>query len=123
MATSIRPTVLNLAAAATNASVLAGNRFEFMPRTSHIAIYAITHAAGAPTSSTGITNSVFMTVSFGNVILLDGGSIPLSTTGLKINEHLMVSGVASGGDRLIISVTNGTGVAIDIPILVVITDL
>lgn len=123
MATSIRPTVLALAAGATNANVLVGNRFEFLPRTSHVAIFAIAHLAGNSASVVGVTPTVVMTVSFGNVILMDAGSIPPNATGLKQNEHAMVSGVAAGGDRLIISVTNGSAVIVDIPILVVISDL
>jgi len=126
MATVIRPSVVALAAGATNANVLAGNRFEFVPRLSHVAIYAIQHLTatmGNIAGLVGVTNLVTMTVSFGNVILLDAGLIPGWAEGIVKDSHQIVAGVADGGDRLIISVTNGSAIIVDIPIMVEITDL
>lgn len=123
MASTIRITSGNIAAAGVVANVLAGNRFEFLPRMSHVAIYMIAHVSGDPDNIVGVTNLATATVSFGNVVLADAAVVPPSDRGVRRNEHLMVAGIGDGGDRLIISLTNGTAIAIEVVLLLEITDL
>ena len=123
MASTIRIADVGLVTLTTTANVLAGNRFEFMPRLGHVAIYAVAHLTANTASVAGVTELVVATISFGNVVLADAAVVQPSAVGLRRAEHLLVSGIADGGDRLIISNTNGTGVTVDIVYMIEITDL
>jgi len=123
MASTIR-IVSDIAASGTVANALAGNRFEFLPRPSHVAIWAIAHADGTPLIVTGLaSNTITATISFGNVVIADSIAVPPSQVGIERAQHQMAAGVADGGDRLIISLANAVAVAFDVVLMLEITDL
>ena len=95
-----------VAAATTVPNIMAGNRFEFLPTRALIRVYAA--AAGAAGLVEG---EVLATISLTNVVLLDGGAVPVIGTALagapNRNEHqILPPERGDGGDRLIISLTN-----------------
>lgn len=95
--------VTTLAASGSNANILSGNRFEFLPTNALIRVFAI--ATGTGISEGEVTTTISLT----NVVLLDGGAVPVNATGPNRNEHLLVAEAGAAGDRLIISAANSDG--------------
>jgi hypothetical protein len=94
-----------IAGGASIANLIAGSKFEFMPRAMAIAIYSVEDNATA-------AGDVTMDVTFGNAVEGDSLAVPTFTANLgpDKDKHLIASGIAAAGDRLQLKVNNA-GVA------------
>lgn len=89
-----------LAASGTNTNIMAGSKFEFLPRNSVIRVYAVSDAG----------DDVNLDFSLGNVVVGEDLMVFKATagTGPNRNEHLLVQGAGMAGDRIQIRLTEVT---------------
>ena len=97
-------------------NVMAGSKFEFLPRNGVVSVYA------AQDTGTGILEVDF---TLGNVVVGDGlpcNNVPV-TTGPNRNQDLLAQGVAQAGDRIQIRTAETDGTATPFRMLVQINEL
>lgn len=96
----------------TNANILAGNQFEFLP-------YAANVAMGFTQSATGLLISIFAS---SDLIASDLSPVIKATTPLNPDD-MNVNFNAGAGTRLVVTVRNPTGGTLTMFTLVIITPL
>lgn len=111
----------SLAAGAQVVNILQGTPFEFVQRRpAAIMVYSVSDPPGA-----GDEGELLLTVLFGTVIVCQRLPIPAFTAGQGPNrdQHLMVSGVAAPGDRIVIGLDSIAAAAYRVRTLVTIRPL
>lgn len=86
-------------------NIIAGDTFEFAPTNTAVQVYAVQDGAGP--------GEVEMDVTFGNAIVTNGAVVQTFTPGEGpyLNRHLLAKGVAAGGDRMQLKVSNSGAAA------------
>jgi hypothetical protein len=107
---SIQKDDRSLGIGATVTNILTGTPFEFIGRVpTAVLVYSVTDPPGA-----GDEGKLTMDVLFGTVILAQGAPIfPfLANQGPTRTDHLMVSGVAAPGDRIVVALRSTAAAAV-----------
>lgn len=94
-----------LAAGATNANILSGNRFEFLPTSGLVRVVQSCHDNGVAAVANVLAAGVRSTISLTNVVLADGADLNARATPDRDKDGVIAEAGAAG-DRLIIAVTN-----------------
>ncbi len=101
----------SIAAGGSVTNVLSGSKFEFLPSPAVVSVFGVTATAGMQ-----------MELTFGNVIECDQMEIPVlaaASGGPNRSDHLLASGVAAAGDRIVLKLTNvSAGAIVDTRLLV-----
>jgi len=108
----------SLAAGASVTNILTGTPFEFVQRRpAAIMVYSVSDPPGA-----GDEGELLMDVLFGTVIVCQAMPIPAFTANLGPNrqDHLVVSGVAAPGDRIVVGLRSIAAAAYRIRTLITI---
>jgi len=108
--------VQSVLANAVVTNIMAGSKFEFLPRNSVIRIYAA--------QDTG-TGNVDLDFTLGNVVVGDSlaPNVTLAGTGPDRNTDLLATGVGAAGDRIQIRAQETAGVPTPMRVLVEINEL
>jgi hypothetical protein len=107
-----------IAASGDVTNLVSGSKFEFLARNSVVEVFACMDTADA--------GSVFMDVSFSNVLEGDRLNVPKFTAGFgpDRDKHKLISAVAQAGDRLQIKVNNTDAVNVcNLRTMIVITSV
>lgn len=96
------------------ANLIAGSKFEFMPRAMAVAVYCVEDGATA-------SGDVKLDVTFGNAVEGDDLAVPKFSPagqGPDKDKHLIASGIAAAGDRLQLKVNNGGAASANVRTLI-----